>query len=55
MSDGIGLSGYAGLTRPTMLMLQAGLDNKAATAALLPKPPQLCGDRLPREIGSLPD
>ena len=56
MSDGIGLSGYATLTRPTMLMLQAGLDNKAAgVVALLPKPPQPRGDRLPWEIGPLPD
>ena len=40
MSDGSGLSGYAALTRPTMLMLQAGLDNKAAgVTALLPRLP----------------
>ena len=54
MSDGIGLSGYAALTRPTML--QAGLDNKAAGAAALPpKPLQPRGDRRPGEIGPLPD
>jgi len=39
MSDGAELSGYAALTRPTMLMLQAGLDNKAAAAALPLKTP----------------
>lgn len=32
------MSGYAALTRPTILMLPVGLDNKAAgAAALLPK------------------
>jgi hypothetical protein len=46
MSDGIGLSGYAALTRPTMLVLQAGVDNKAAAAALLPKPAQPCSGPL---------
>jgi len=55
MSDGIGLSGYAALTRPTMLILQAGLDNKVVAAALLPKPPQPRGDRLPGEMGPLPN
>ena len=36
------------------LMLQAGLDNKAA-AALLLKPPQSGGDRLSGEMGPLAD
>jgi|GEM_PF-2762327 len=50
MSKGIGSSGYATLTRPTVL--QAGLDNKAiGGTALLPKPPQPRGDRLPGEMG----
>ena len=54
MSDGIGLSGYAALTRPTML--QAGLDNKAAgTAALPPKPSQRRSNRLAGEMGPLRD
>jgi len=54
MSDGAELSGYAALTRPTILMLQAGLDSKA-TGALLPKLPQPRGNRCPEEMGPLLD
>jgi len=52
MSEGIGSSGYATLTRPTTLMVQAGLDNKAATTAtLLPKPTQPRGEPVgPKQI-----
>jgi hypothetical protein len=37
------------------MMLQAGLDNKAAAAALLPKPSQLRGGSRPWEMRPLPD